>query len=214
MACAGLVSGAASRGIECAPNVIGNNGGMGMHGSWEDLSPQLRVQIDELLRARELIAAVVLLRGDGGLQPPPGLYEAQDLLIKRRAELDRRGLVKDEPLPPTTGQLIEKVAAVTAPIVAVEALWDGDTQGWYVYLVAIVQQPGRHHARFDEVPLSVFQKGTDLRLFNGQVPPWPEAQQATEQGQAVARYVGVPFYFSSPDAPDVNLPRWWDVQTI
>jgi hypothetical protein len=92
----------------------------------------------------------------------------------------------------------------------VEALWDGDTQGWYVDLVAIVRRPGRHHDRFDEVPLSALRHGGDIRLFNGQVPPWPEARRAAEQGQAVAQHFGVPFHFTSPEAPDVDLPRWWD----
>ncbi|MBQ1053141.1 hypothetical protein KBX50_32435 [Micromonospora sp. C51] len=179
---------------------------------WNALSPQVRDRIDGLLCARRLVAAVVLLRQEGGLQPPPGLYEAQDLLIERRAELDRRGLLEPEPAPSTTAQLIEKAAAITAPVVAVEALWDGDTQGWCVDLVAIVRRPSRHDDRFDEVPLTVLRQGGDIRLFNGQVPPWPEARQATEQGQAVAQHVGVPFHFTSPEAPGVDLPRWWDTQ--
>lgn len=179
---------------------------------WDALSRQLRDRIDELLCEGRLIAAVVLLRREGGLQPPPGLYQAQDLLNERRAELDRRGLVEPEPVSPTTAKLIEKTAAITAPVVAVEALWDGDTQGWYVDLVAIVRRPGRHHNRFDGVPLTVLRHGGDIRLFNSQVPPWPEARQATEQGQAVAQHIGVPFHFTSPEAPDVDLPRWWDTQ--
>jgi hypothetical protein len=48
------------------------------------------------------------------------------------------------------------------------------------------------------------------RLFSGQVPPWPEARRASEQGQAIAQHFGVPFHFASPEAPDVDLPRWWD----
>ncbi|MEU5726346.1 hypothetical protein [Micromonospora sp. NPDC047738] len=193
--------------------MIGDNGGMSVHGAWWDaLSPQVRDRIDEFLCARRLIAAVVLLRREGGLEPPPDLCQAQDLLIERRAELDRRGLVEAEPVPPTTAKLIEKAAAITAPVVAVEALWDGDTHGWSVDLVAIVRRPGRHHDRFDEVPLTVLRHSGDIRLFNDQVPPWPEARQATEQGQAVAQHVGVPFHFASPEAPGIDLARWWDTQ--
>jgi hypothetical protein len=179
---------------------------------WSAIDPPLLKQIDELLCTGRLIQAVVLLREEGGQQPPPGLYEAQDLLIGRRVELDQQGLLQPEPPPPTTAQLIEKADAITAPIVAVEALWDGDTQGWFVDLVAIVDRPGRHHDRFDEVPLTVLRHGGDIRVFNGQVPPWPEAQQAIDQGEAVARYAGVPFHFTSPAEPDVDLPRWWDTQ--
>ncbi|MGC9671370.1 hypothetical protein ACNTMW_33100 [Planosporangium sp. 12N6] len=179
---------------------------------WIALSPQLRDRIDELLCARRLIQAIALLRQEGGLHPVPGLHEAQDMLMERRAELDRQGLVEPEVPPPTTGQLIELAANIAAPVVAVEALWDGDTQGWYVDLVVIVSRSSRHHDRFDEVPLTRLRYGSDIRLFNGQVPPWPEAQQATEQGQAVARHLGVPFHFTSPAVPDVDLPRWWDSQ--
>ncbi|MFD1370537.1 hypothetical protein [Actinoplanes sichuanensis] len=163
-----------------------------------------------MLCARKLFEAIVLIRGDNGPQPPPGLYEAQELLYARRAELDRLGLVEPEPPPPTTEQLIEKAAAVTAPVVAIEALWDGDTQGWYVCIVAIVRRPGRDHDRYDQVLLTALRHGSDHRLFTGQVPPWPEAQQGTDQGQAVARALGVPFHFTSPDIPDTDLSRWWD----
>jgi hypothetical protein len=145
------------------------------------------------------------------LDPVPGLFEVQNMLAKRRYELDRKGLIEPEPPPPTTAQLIERASATTAPVVAVEALWDGDTQGWYVVLFAIVLRPGRHE-RFDDVQLTWFRYGSDLRLIHGTVPPWPEEQRATEQGQAVARQLGVPFHFTSPDEPDLDLPRWWDTQ--
>ncbi|MFF5229434.1 hypothetical protein [Dactylosporangium sp. NPDC000521] len=179
---------------------------------WSTTDPRLLERIDALLCTNRLIQAVVLLREEGPQQPPPGLFEAQDLLIERRAELDRQGLLEPPPPPLTTAQLIEKAEAVTAPIVAVEAFWDGDTQGWFVVLVAIVRRPGRHHHRFDEVRLTVLQHGGDTRLFNGQVPPWPESQQATEQGRAVAQHVSVPFHFASPAEPNDDLPRWWDTQ--
>ncbi|WP_432830727.1 hypothetical protein [Dactylosporangium sp. CA-092794] len=184
----------------------------GQDGWWNAIDSDLRKRIDELLCARRLIAAVVLLRGEGGLRPRPALHQAQDLLAERQAELDRQGLVQPDPPPPTIQDLIEKTDALTEPIAAIEALWDGDTQGWHVRLVAVVRRPGRHHERFDDVPLTVLRHGSDLRLFNGQVPPWPEAQQASEQGQAVARHYGVPFQFTNPDEPDIDLPRWWDTQ--
>ncbi|MEV7907766.1 hypothetical protein [Streptomyces anulatus] len=110
-------------------------------------------------------------------------------------------------------QLIETARAIGEPVVAVEALWDGDTEGWFVELVAIVRRPGRCHPHFDERPLAMFRHGSDLRAFNGEVPPWLEAVEATEKGQAVARTLGVPFHFTSPDTPDVELPRWWDGNT-
>jgi hypothetical protein len=126
------------------------------------------------------VTVTVTVTHSPGPAPPPGLYEAQDLLIERHVELDRQGLVEPKPPPPATAQLIAKASAITADIVAVEALWDGDTEGWYVVLFAIVRRPGRRHERFDEVSLTVLRHGGDIRLFNGQVPPWPETQQAIE----------------------------------
>jgi hypothetical protein len=86
-------------------------------------------------------------------------------------------------------------------------VWDGDTQGW-----CVVDRPGRYHSRFDEEWLTTLRHGGDIRVFNGQVPPWPEAHQAAEQGRAVAQHAGVPFHFTNPDEPDIDLPRWWDTQ--
>lgn len=177
-------------------------------GQWATLSPRLRERLDELLADRRLIQAVVLLRGEGGLEPRPGLYQAQDLLEARRRELDRLGLLRPEPLPPTVAQLIERAAALNGPA-AVEAVWDGDTQGWFVCLLVIVRRPG---GRFHEMPLTSIRRGGDIRLFNGTVPPWPEAIEATTQGEAVAAHLGVPFHFTSPDTPDDLAARWWDTQ--
>ncbi|MEU4664786.1 MULTISPECIES: hypothetical protein [Micromonospora] len=179
---------------------------------WTSLSSQVRDRIDEQLRQRRLIHAVMLLRSDGGLDPRPGLYEAQGMMTERLARLRAEGLVEPEEPPVEVPQLVQAATAITDPVVAVEALWDGDTQGWFVRLYAIVRRPSHHHPRFDEQPLAGFRHGSDLRLFRGEVPPWPEAAEAIEKGQAIADSVGVPFYFASPDAPYDGLPRWWDSQ--
>ncbi|MDG6109870.1 hypothetical protein Daura_17775 [Dactylosporangium aurantiacum] len=49
-------------------------------------------------------------------------------------------------------------------------------------------------------------------LLCARQPPWPEAAEATTEGQAVAAHLGVPFFFASPAAPDIGLPHWWDGQ--
>ncbi|MGW4960624.1 hypothetical protein ACWEPL_25700 [Nonomuraea sp. NPDC004186] len=172
--------------------------------------PQVRDRIDEHLRRGRLIAAIMLLRSEGGIDPVPGLYEAQDMLQERSVRLAEQGLDDIEEAPVQLPRLVKAVRAISEPVVAVEALWDGDTQGWFVELVAIVQRPGRHHHRFDECLLALFRRGSDLRLFNGEVPTWPEAVEAVEKGQAIAHSLGVPFHFASPDTPDDSLPRWWD----
>ncbi|MGW5640989.1 hypothetical protein [Streptomyces sp. NPDC003832] len=86
--------------------------------------------------------------------------------------------------------------------VAIEALWDGDTDGWCVDLIALTDDPATEHR------LAIIRHGSDMRLFNGTVPPWPEAQEAETVGRALAERFAVPFHFASPDQPDLDAPRW------
>jgi hypothetical protein len=173
---------------------------------WMRLPQEVRERIDAELRRRRVLPAIVLMRAEGGLEPTPGLHEAQAVVLERFGWLAGQGLVEPEPKV----ELSQLITAIERPVAAVEAVWDGDTQGWFVRLVAIVQRPSRHHARFDEVTLALFRRGGDIRLFNGEVPPWPEAVEADKMGRAVASSLGVPFHFTDPDAPDVELPRWWN----
>ncbi len=50
--------------------------------------------------------------------------------------------------------------------------------------------------------------GGDIRLLNGQVPPWPEAMHATLIGTQLAEHFGAEFYFPSPDKTDDTCPTW------
>ncbi|MCW2916389.1 MAG: hypothetical protein JWN52_4457 [Actinomycetia bacterium] len=49
-----------------------------------------------------------------------------------------------------------------------------------------------------EATLAVIRHGGDLRLFNGLVPLWPEAEGARATGRALAIHFGLPFHFASP----------------
>jgi hypothetical protein len=158
-----------------------------------------------------MIQAIVLLRSEGKRQL--ALPEAHDVLATRSRQLAERGLVEPEPTPPDGPQLVERVRTLPDRVVAIEARWDGDTTGWFVELVAVVERPGPHHDRFDAVPLRPYRHGSDLRLFNDVVPPWPEAAEASEHGRAVAGALGVPFHFASPEHPDDQAPRWWSATT-
>jgi hypothetical protein len=107
--------------------------------------------------------------------------------------------------------------------VAIEAYWDGDTSGWFLVVVALVDHPGWHiphwrdqplptwlHPRFEEIDLFLLQgRGGDLRVFNGLQSPWPEAVVATAVGTHIAHEWQVPFYFPAPLTPDDSCPRWW-----
>lgn len=179
-------------------------------GLWSQLLPESRDQIDAELRCRQLLPAIVVLRDQSGLDPKPSLYAAQDVVVERLRQLISEGSVEPEPST-TVDDLLAKARAIPGSIAAIEAVWDGDTQGWFIELLAIVKRPGSRHEHFDEVELAVLRRGGDIRLFNGQVPPWPESAEAAEKGTELAAALGLPFYFASPSEPDDESPRWWDV---
>lgn len=88
-----------------------------------------------------------------------------------------------------------------------EALWDGDTQGWYLNLSLYVKQgvwPMKRTVRHD---LGTVVLGTDLRLFNGQVPPWPEAELVKTFVQQTQAKYGLTLFLPSEE-PDDDCPRW------
>jgi len=111
---------------------------------------------------------------------------------------------------PSTAEILAKGRALSARPVAIEAFWDGDTEGWYVVLTAIVRGASARHAQFTEIDLAKLSDGGDIRLFNNQVPPWPESVLAAEVGEQLARELGVPFHFLSRDQPRDECVRWWD----
>jgi hypothetical protein len=107
---------------------------------------------------------------------------------------------------PSREQLLAKADALPERPVAIEASWDGDSSGWYVCLTAILKT----ESGYRDSHLGAMQDGGDLRLFNGQVPPWGEAVLAREIGEELAARFGVPFYFPSPNHPEEDCPRWWE----
>lgn len=88
-----------------------------------------------------------------------------------------------------------------------EALWDGDTQGWYLCLSVYVKRGIWPLQRTERHTLGTVTLGTDLRLFNGQVPPWPEAEFVkTFVKQTQGKY-GLTLYLPSEE-PDDDCPQW------
>jgi hypothetical protein len=105
---------------------------------------------------------------------------------------------------PTAAELIEKVAALQRRPAALQALWDGDSTGWMVCLEVVVESSGV----YEDSLLALLRLGGDICVFQGVVPPWPEAALATELGTALANHFAVPFWFPSPTEPDHDCPRW------
>jgi hypothetical protein len=94
----------------------------------------------------------------------PGLYEALDVVVERYRELGQR--FERYPTPLLSLQtLAEEVKALPGRTVAIEALGDGDSDGWCVDLTALTDDPAAEHR------LAIIRHGSDMRLFNGSVPP-------------------------------------------
>ncbi|MFI6408255.1 hypothetical protein [Streptomyces sp. NPDC050548] len=168
---------------------------------WAALSAAERSAVDALIQRDHRLAAVARVREAFPADARPGLYETLDVVAERYRELGRS--FERGPTPPldlTT--LTEQVEALPGRTVAIEALWDGDSEGWCVDLVAHTDVP------LAEYRVATVRHGGDLRLFNGVVPPWPEAREAETVGRALAERFGVPFHFASPDEPEIDAPRW------
>jgi hypothetical protein len=177
---------------------------------WRDLPDAIREMVDEAVVRDHRIAAVKALAKDAPPEFRRSVHEAQDIISLRYDELKDHVEFKPE-RGPDLPDLIVAVDAFDDPPVAFEAIWDGDTQGWFVVLLAIVEQPGAEHNRYTATNMSFYRRRAgDMRLFNGQAPPWPESAEATADGVALAAHFGVPFHFASPDEPDDRASRWWD----
>lgn len=97
--------------------------------------------------------------------------------------------------------ILKKVQGLPSHPIAFQAQWDGDSDGWFVYFEAITEDGLSHH-------IGSLRYGSDLRLFNGQVPPWPEAVVAQQIGEEFAKRYGAEFYFPSPNHPEIDCPEW------
>jgi hypothetical protein len=174
---------------------------------WDRLPVSVREQVDGfVLRDRRLEAIRVTLEAvrvleEGAQAPRAGLHDCQRVVTARYQALADRVVRQPEP-PRDVETLAARIRGLPGQLAAVEAVWDGDTDGWFVVLVAVMDFPA------GEVELAMIRHGSDLRVLNGRVPPWPEAQEALTTGTALAGRFSVPFHFASPDEPDDEAPRW------
>ncbi|MYW01122.1 hypothetical protein [Streptomyces sp. SID3343] len=170
---------------------------------WGALPAGAQDRIDALLAKKHHVQAIKAIR-DASPQPVPGIHECMDLVTERCAALGLLRVPRVPTAPLNLDALTAKVRGLPRRPAAIEAVWDGDTEGWFVRLLAVMTAPNAEH------DLALVQYGGDLRLFNGEVPPWPEAEDASTVGRALAERFGVPFHFGSPEAPTDTSLRWWD----
>ena len=168
--------------------------------TWASLPDLVRERTDQLVAQDRRFEAVREI-WECGIEPRPSLGDCQVIVSERYRELGDRIQLRPE-RPRDVATLISQVEALPGRPAAIEAFWDGDTQGWFVFLAAVLTEPD------SESDLALIRHGGDLRLFHGQVPPWPVAQEADATGRALAQHFGVPFHFASPDTPDDYAPHW------
>ncbi|MFE5538813.1 hypothetical protein [Streptomyces sp. NPDC056492] len=155
---------------------------------WESVPAGVREQADGYVLQDRYMYAVRAV-WEAGRVSGLGLREAQDLVAARYAHFGDR-VARTPASPVDLDSLAARAAGSPGRVVAVEAVWDGDTvHGWFVELLAVTEAPaGEHH-------LATVHRTT-------------AAAVATRAGTALADHLGVPFHFPSPDHPDDRAPRW------
>lgn len=108
--------------------------------------------------------------------------------------------------------LDEKIEALNGIPQVLEALWDGDTDGWHLYLTLYYKQRTwwfrqPFQQNLSKATLGIISLGGDIWLFNGAVPPWPKAELAKELGKMAREKYGLTFFMPSEE-PDDDCPAW------
>ncbi|MFG3104005.1 hypothetical protein ACGFZL_26275 [Streptomyces sp. NPDC048182] len=174
---------------------------------WDLLPPDVRDQIDaRLLRDASLTALGVAMTAGLGL----AFTDAVRLVEDRCTALgDRVARTPDDPLD--TDSLAARATACPGRLVAVEAVWNGDTRyGWFVVLLVLTDDPpAQHHlATVHWRAATRYLDGTGTPTgTESPSAPHPPSRAATLAGTALAARLGVPFHFASPDEPDDEAPR-------
>ncbi|MET9426716.1 MULTISPECIES: hypothetical protein [unclassified Streptomyces] len=172
--------------------------------TWWDLLPAgIREQVDGYVLQDARLRAVRVVF-EAGRARGVGLHEAQLVVHDRYLHHgDRVARTPDSPLD------LESLAALAAgapgQVVAVEAVWDGDTvHDWFVDLLAVTADPA------GEYPLATVYRGTAVRYLGGEDVGGrhPSAVAADRAGRELAAHLAVPFHFGSPETPDDEAPRY------
>jgi hypothetical protein len=171
---------------------------------WEGLPAGLRDEVDGYVLQDSLLQAIRTLweigRNDG-----IGLNDAQGIVSDRyRHYRDRIARTPDSPLD--LESLARRAAGCPGRVVAIEAIWDGDTvHDWFVCLLALTVDPEGERAL-----ATVYWSGAKRYLGEDEAASrWhPSAAAAERAGRALADHLSVPFHFASPDTPDDEAPRW------
>ncbi|MEU3791104.1 hypothetical protein [Streptomyces fructofermentans] len=169
---------------------------------WELLPAEVRKEIDDLVRRDARLQAIHLALEAGRIHGL-GVHEAQ-LVVHGRYVHHSGGITRapDRPLDPDS--LAARAAECPGRVVAIEAVWDGDTvHDWFVDLLAVTEDPAGDH-RLATIPW-----GAAVRFLGEDAADarHPSATAADRVGRDLAARLSVPFHFASPDTPDDGAPR-------
>jgi hypothetical protein len=144
----------------------------------------------------ELPGKILAIKSMRDQVPDLGIYDALHAI-------ESAGLFPPPPLvEPTLEDLLVKVEPVRDQIRVIEAGWDGDSDGWGVWMSAVTER--------EEVFLAWLRHPAgDMRVFNGDFTK-PEAEMADRVGTQVAQALGVPFWFPARAKPDDDAVRYRD----
>ena len=101
--------------------------------------------------------------------------------------------------------VIAHADALSGRPVVLEALWDGDTQGWMLDLYLTLERGAGDRTR---ERIQTLRYGGDIRLFTGAVPPWPESEVAVQLGARLERELGCDLWFPCRGEPDDEGPAY------
>ncbi|MEV8363332.1 hypothetical protein [Streptomyces niveus] len=153
---------------------------------WALLPAGIREQADGYVLQDARMRAIRVVF-EAGRARGMGLHDAQ--LVVHERYLRYGGRIARTPRSPLDLEsLAARAAGLPGRVVAVEAVWDGDTvHDWFVDLLAVTAEPAGEH-----------------RLATIHTDPAAAADRA---GRALAAHLAVPFHFASPDTPDDEAPR-------
>ncbi|MFF7635063.1 hypothetical protein ACFZB9_18175 [Kitasatospora sp. NPDC008050] len=172
---------------------------------WESLPDGIREEIDGHVLKDSLLGAVRVITAIGLVPHGIGLDTAQLIVNDRYLHHgDRIARTPESPLD--LESLAYRAAGCTGRVVAIEAVWDGDTvHDWFVVLLAVTADPA------GEVHLATVHRSTAKRYLGEDLENHsrhPEAVAAERAGSALAAHLSLPFHFASPATPNDEAPRW------
>lgn len=171
---------------------------------WERLPAGIREQIDGYVLQDSMLAAARVVIDVGFKRDGIGVGEAQLIVGDRYAHYGDR-IAKSPDSPLDLESLARRVEGLASPVLAIEAIWDGDTvHDWFVCLQAVTVDPAH------ERTLAVVYRGAAKRYLGDDADHGrrhPAAVVAERVGGSLAARLSVPFHFASPDLPDDDAPR-------